>query len=67
MRVIYERKTKENSDAIVVTINAAGNEAEAISAMELYDEISTALQLKRICRRWRKNGFGYTVRVITGR
>ena len=67
MRVIYERKTKENSDAIVVTINAAGNEAETISAMELYDEISTALQLKRICRRWRKSGFGYTVRVITER
>ena len=67
MQVIYERKTRENSEAIVVTINAARDKSSAFRAMEIYDEISTALQLKRICRRWRKRGFGYTVRVITER
>lgn len=67
MRVIYETKTDVNSEAIVITIDASGRMSEELKALDMYDDIKLLLQLKRLCRRWRKNGFGYTVRVITER
>lgn len=67
MRVIYETKTDVNSEAIVVTIDASGRMSEGFKALDMYDDIKLLLQLKRLCRRWRKKEFGYTVRVITER